>query len=373
MSRRLILNIVGARPNFVKIAPLIRAMKSRPMLTPLLVNTGQHYDDNMSAIFLRQLDIPTPDYDLQVGSGSHAVQTAGIMVRFEQLCLKLRPHAVIVVGDVNSTLACSLVAAKLLIRLGHVEAGLRSRDRSMPEEINRLVTDALGDWLFTPSRDADENLLMEGIPRERIFRVGNIMIDSVVENLKRIEESTILKDLGLCDGHSDGRIVYGVITVHRPSNVDDCEVLTRIIDCLDELQKEVPLVFAAHPRTRKQLEKYNLWRRCREMRQLQVVEPMGYIEFLALCRSATFVLTDSGGLQEETTYLKIPCLTLRPNTERAVTVTVGSNELVTIDRILGCVDEILSGRWKRSAIPELWDGATAGRICDVIVKALDNS
>jgi UDP-N-acetylglucosamine 2-epimerase (non-hydrolysing) len=368
MWEKRILNVVGARPNFMKIAPLMRSMQSKSELKPLLVNTGQHYDYNMSAVFFKELGLPPPDYNLGIGSGSHAVQTAGVMVRFEELCLQLKPDAVLVVGDVNSTLACSLVAAKLNIPVGHVEAGLRSRDRSMPEEINRLVTDMLSIWLFTPSRDADENLSREGVSSEKIFFVGNIMIDTLLYHRPQINQSTAARNLGLMEG--DAVIPYGLVTLHRPSNVDDPTVLRSVLNALEEIQEDFHLIFPVHPRTHQNLEKFGLSERCRRMKRLKIIEPMGYIDFVSLARFARFVLTDSGGLQEETTYLGVPCLTLRDNTERPVTVTIGTNELVKVENVVERVQTIQAGQWKKGSIPPLWDGATAERICEILIKVL---
>jgi UDP-N-acetylglucosamine 2-epimerase (non-hydrolysing) len=365
-----ILNVVGARPNFMKIAPLMERMQATPGLNPLLIHTGQHYDEKMSKIFFEQLEIPRPQVDLGVGSGSHAEQTAAVMVRFEKLCLEEQPDLVLVVGDVNSTAACSLVAAKLCIPVAHVEAGLRSRDRSMPEEINRIVTDALSTFLFTTSRDADENLMNEGVSADKIFFVGNVMIDTLLKHKMKAGESGILRNLGLSNGA--GVAEYAAMTLHRPSNVDDPQTLAGILDALKVVQDKLPIIFPVHPRTRKQIEAFGFGARLKEMPALHLIEPLGYLDFLALVSSARIVLTDSGGLQEETTVLGVPCLTLRPNTERPVTITEGTNILVGTDaqRIVDEAMAIIENRGKRGGIPEYWDGQAAARIVDVLVEKL---
>jgi UDP-N-acetylglucosamine 2-epimerase (non-hydrolysing) len=347
-----ILNVVGARPNFMKIAPIVEEMKKTPELNGILVHTGQHYDDGMSDVFFRDLGIPIPDVYLGVGSGSHAEQTARIMVEFEKVCVRERPDLVLVVGDVNSTIACAIVAAKLLIPVAHVEAGLRSFDRTMPEEINRLVTDALASILFTTSRDADLNLQREGIPVSKIFFVGNVMIDSL---LKHREKATLV-------GVEKPK-QYALVTLHRPSNVDDPTVLGPIIEALTDISKTMPVLFPIHPRTAKRVQDFGL-----SLDGLRTMPPLGYLEFLSLESTATFVLTDSGGLQEETTILGVPCLTLRNNTERPVTITHGTNIIVGNEktRILEGFRRILSGDWKPSGPPEYWDGHAAERIVRVI-------
>src|SRR6266851_4303643 len=308
-----ILHAVGARPNLMKVAPVLSALKQYPKIKQTLIHTGQHYDTNMSDVFFQQLEIPAPDVNLGVGSGSHARQTAEIMMRFEPVVLERKPDLVLVYGDVNSTVAAALVCSKLLIQVGHVEAGLRSRDRTMPEEINRLVTDQLADLLFTPSADGDENLEREGIPSRKIHRVGNVMIDSLVRLLPAAMEKKLN---GLPDR-------YVLVTLHRPANVDDDRTLKGILECLLELNSQLKVVFPVHPRTRQRIAEFGF-----DASQLDLREPLPYIEFLALQRRATVVVTDSGGIQEETTYLKVPCLTLRNNTERPVTVTIGTNILV---------------------------------------------
>jgi len=354
-----ILHVVGARPNFMKAAPVMRALSNQGGIRQTLVHTGQHYDANMSKVFFQQLDIPKPDINLEVGSGSHAWQTAQIMTRFETVVLESEPDLVLVYGDVNSTVATALVCAKLLIPVGHVEAGLRSFDRTMPEEINRLLTDQIADLLFTPSSDGDENLLHEGVSAEKIHLVGNVMIDTLVHLLPKAEKSRILEDLGLQT--SD----YGLVTLHRPSNVDGPKMLASIMSTLAEISRDLSLIFPIHPRTRQRLEniQYPI-----PNTQLRLIDPLGYLDFLALQSHATLVITDSGGIQEETTYLGVPCLTVRENTERPVTVTVGTNTLVgqDMDHLQAEVDRILAGDAKRGETPPLWDGHAAERIANVI-------
>ncbi len=360
-----ILNVVGARPNFMKIAPLMAAYRAYPKLEPILVHTGQHYDERMSDLFFRQLGIPEPDVNLEVGSGSHAVQTAEIMKAFEPVMLEQKPDAVLVVGDVNSTIACGLVAVKLGARLVHVEAGLRSRDRSMPEEINRILTDSISDLLFCTEQGGVDNLLSEGVPAEKIHLVGNVMVDTLLKNRARAEESSILQHLGLEPGG------YAALTLHRPSNVDDPAIFGRILDALEEIQRDMPVLFPIHPRTRRNLELSGLGARVLAMRQLRLVEPMGYLDFLKLMAAARIVLTDSGGIQEETTILQVPCLTLRENTERPVTCQMGTNQLVgtRTDAILTAYRRAMTGRDTMSAqIPPLWDGKAAERIAEKLAS-----
>jgi UDP-N-acetylglucosamine 2-epimerase (non-hydrolysing) len=356
---RKVINVVGARPNFMKVAPIVAAMKQRPAeFLPLLVHTGQHYDAAMSEAFFTDLNLPNPDIHLGVGSGSHAAQTAAVMERFEPVMLKEKPDWVLVVGDVNSTIACALVCVKLGIKVAHVEAGLRSRDRTMPEEINRLLTDQIADLLFTPSSDADENLLAEGIPPERIKFVGNIMVDSLLAHLERARQSTIKSDLGLSEGQ------YAVLTLHRPSNVDNRGTFERILAALETISTSLPIIFPVHPRTRKTLAEFGLQERISAITNLRLIEPLGYLDFLNLYSTARLVLTDSGGIQEETTALGIPCLTLRENTERPITVEMGTNVVVGTDtqRIVSEAKAILAGRMKQAQQPPLWDGHTAERI-----------
>lgn len=359
-----VINVVGARPNFMKVAPIVAAMKARPAkFQPLVVHTGQHYDADMSDSFFRDLQLPQPDTDLGVGSGSHAAQTAAVMERFEPVVLREKPDWVIVVGDVNSTIACALVCVKLGVRVAHVEAGLRSRDRTMPEEINRLLTDQIADLLFTPSRDADENLRAEGIPEERIRFVGNVMIDSLHQNLERARQLSLRTDMGL------GGVDYGVLTLHRPSNVDVPETFARILSALETITEKLPVVFPVHPRTRKTIAALGLSGRVDALKNLRVVDPLGYLDFLALYSEARLVLTDSGGIQEETTALGIPCLTLRENTERPITVEMGTNVVVGTDtqRIINGAAAALNGAaCKAAKQPPLWDGHTAERILDVL-------
>lgn len=360
-----VINVVGARPNFMKVAPIVQAMKRREReFSPLIIHTGQHYDLMMSDAFLRDLDLPQPDFDLQVGSASHAAQTAAVMERFEPVVLRENPDWVLVVGDVNSTLACALVCAKLGVKVGHVEAGLRSRDRSMPEEINRILTDQIGDLLFTPSEDANQNLKAEGIPDERIRLVGNIMIDSLFQYLTRAKESTIRQDLELVDQD------YAVLTLHRPTNVDEPETFSRILDALEEICHSLPIIFPVHPRTKKTISELGLLKRINSNINLRMIEPLGYLDFLGLYSHARLVMTDSGGLQEETTVLGIPCLTLRENTERPITVELGTNTIVGTDRdkITTAAFAALNGSIIGDRrVPPLWDGHTADRILDALL------
>lgn len=351
--------IAAARPNFMKVAPLWRAMASRPGLQPLLIHTGQHYDHNMSDVFFEDLGLPTPHVHLGVGGGSHAQQTAGVMVKFEELCLAEHPDMVVVVGDVNATMATSITAAKLHIPVAHVEAGLRSRDMTMPEEINRLLTDSIADLLFTPSPDGDANLLAEGVAPARIKLVGNIMIDSLVRSVERARTFDTCERLGLAPGG------FGVVTLHRPANVDDPETLARLLSVL--VGMNLPLVFPVHPRTRAVMRQHDLDARCGLTGSLVILaDPLGYYEFMNLVVNAKMVLTDSGGIQEETTWLGIPCLTLRPNTERPITITEGTNELATVDTLATQAATILAGNWKKGRVPDLWDGATAPRVVDAL-------
>lgn len=349
--------IAAARPNFMKVAPLYKALSAETAwCRPRLVHTGQHYDANMSDAFFRDLGLPDPDIHLGVGSGSHAEQTAGVMVAYEKVCLSQRPDWVVVVGDVNSTLACTLAATKLGIPVAHLEAGLRSRDRSMPEEINRLATDALADLLWTPSPDADENLRAEGVPVDKIERVGNIMIDSLEMMRPSIEGRRYFESLRLPAG------AYGVMTLHRPSNVDEPARLAELCAVIAGVASRLPMVFPVHPRTRQRLANFGLWDRLAAVPALHLIDPAGYVDFMSLVFNSRFVLTDSGGVQEETTYLRIPCLTLRESTERPITVTEGTNRLIKMEGVLGQVDAILSGDWIPGRVPDRWDGQTAGRV-----------
>ena len=359
-----VLNVVGARPNFMKVAPIVAAMKRRPaVFQPLVVHTGQHYDAAMSDSFFRDLELPQPDVHLGVGSGSHAVQTAAVMERFEPVVLQEKPDWVLVVGDVNSTIACALVCVKLGVKVAHVEAGLRSRDRTMPEEINRLLTDQIADLLFTPSTDADENLLAEGIPRERIRFVGNVMIDSLQKNLNVARALPTREQLGLTG------IDYALLTLHRPSNVDMSDSFSRILDALEAISARLPIVFPVHPRTKKTIAELGLGERVESMKELRIIEPLGYLDFLNLSSGARLVLTDSGGIQEETTALGIPCLTLRENTERPITVEMGTNVVVCTDtaKIISAATTALNGSAKTALRqPPLWDGHTSERILDAL-------
>jgi UDP-N-acetylglucosamine 2-epimerase (non-hydrolysing) len=352
-----VVHVVGARPNFMKIAPLMEAMRAESRFRQALINTGQHYDESMAGSFFRELNLPVPDRDLGVGSGSHAVQTAKVMIAFEEVCLELKPDLVVVVGDVNSTMAASLVAAKLNIPIAHVEAGLRSRDHTMPEEINRIVTDRLADLLLTPSRDGDENLLAEGVPRERIHFVGNIMIDTLRRHL---EVATFDRIRGRLPVEPKK---YAVLTLHRPSNVDHRDTFAGILAALKQIARDMPIVFPVHPRTRVRLGQFGL---DASLDGLVLTEPLGYIDFLSLTSNARLILTDSGGLQEESTALGIPCLTMRENTERPATISEGTNLLVGTQtaNILAGYREAMTNS-KRPRLPELWDGQTAGRITDV--------
>jgi len=360
-----IILVVGARPNFMKIAPIQKELDERK-IPNILLHTGQHYDDNMSKVFFDDLGMKEPDIYLGIGSGSHATQTAKVMVEFEQVCRQYDPSMVVVVGDVNSTLACSIVCAKENIPCAHVEAGLRSFDRNMPEEINRILTDTVADILLTPSGDGDENLLKEGVAQSRIFRVGNVMIDSLHSNLKIAESSNIQKELQI-DGN------YILITLHRPSNVDDRKVFSRIISSIECIAENIQIVFPMHPRTKKMAMEFQLYERIEKIPGMIITGPVGYLDFVSLMSKSVLVLTDSGGLQEETTALGIPCLTLRENTERPVTLTEGTNQIVGTDKelIVAAAKEVLSGGGKKGKIPELWDGKTAGRIVNVLLEYLN--
>lgn len=355
MPKKAIHLIAAARPNFMKIAPLYHALAATDWCTPQVVHTGQHYDFNMSDVFFRDLGLPAPAFNLGVGSGSHAEQTAGVMVAYEKLCMDNRPDWIIVVGDVNSTAACAMVGTKLWIPVVHLEAGLRSGDRRMPEEINRLVTDAIADVLWTPSADANENLEREGVPSSKIAMIGNIMIDSFELLRDKIEKSRCRADLGLLDKD------YALLTLHRPSNVDHLEKLSSIIEALEVIAGHISLVLVAHPRTMKNLEKFGLKDRLTEIEGLNLMTPLPYIDFMNVLTGSRLAITDSGGLQEETTYLGIPCLTMRDNTERPVTITQGTNKLVTAANLPEQVRKVLGGDWTKGRRPPLWDGNTAER------------
>ena len=347
--------IAAARPNFMKVAPLFHALERTDWAKPVLVHTGQHYDRNMSDAILEDLRLPAPDFHLGVGSGTHAEQTGNVMIAYERVCAQHRPDWIVVVGDVNSTAACALVGAKLWIPVVHLEAGLRSRDRRMPEEINRLVTDAISDVLWTPSTDADENLAAEGVSADKIECIGNIMIDSFEMLRDNIEQASTRSELGL------DKSGYALVTLHRPSNVDQRETLQPIVDALVEAAANLPVVFVAHPRTLKGLDKFGLRSTMSGAPNVHVLEPLPYVEFMNLVTGARVVITDSGGLQEETTYLGIPCLTLRENTERPITITLGTNKLATADSLSGDLHAILDGRSDKGKRPPLWDGRTAER------------
>jgi len=363
-----IINVVGARPNFMKMAPIIEAMSRYPAhFRHLLVHTGQHYDESMSHAFFGDLGMPKPDIDLEVGSGSHAEQTARIMVAFEKVCLEHRPDLVIVVGDVNSTMACSITAKKLGIEVAHVEAGLRSRDMSMPEEINRLCTDILCDYLFTTDTLADANLRAEGVSEEKIHFVGNVMIDTLLKHRVLAERLGLIDTLGLVPG------TYATLTLHRPSNVDDRDTLAGILEALSEVTQDLPIVFPIHPRTRQRIEEFGLGHHLSCADRVQGVwatEPMGYLEFLHLNINARMVLTDSGGLQEETTVLGVPCITLRHNTERPITCIQGTNRLAgnRKEAIIEAAREVLAAEMPAARIPERWDGQAAERIVQVLLE-----
>jgi len=350
-----VLHVVGARPNFMKAAPVLSALARRG-LRQTLVHTGQHYDANMSDVFFQQLELPAPDLNLEVGSGSHALQTAQVMMRFEDVVLSRRPDLVLVYGDVNSTIAATLVCAKLMVPVGHVEAGLRSFDRTMPEEINRLLTDQIADLLFTPSADGDENLLREGVAPGKIHLVGNVMIDTLVRFLPKATQQS---------GNAPSE-PFALVTLHRPSNVDEGGMLKRIVDTLVTISRDVAVLFPVHPRTRQRISAFGV--RIPDDGRMQLLEPMPYLQFLGVQRRATAVITDSGGIQEETTYLGVPCLTVRENTERPVTTTVGTNILVGEDmqRLESEVKRILAGKGKQGQVPPLWDGHAAERIADVV-------
>jgi len=352
--------IAAARPNFMKIAPLWRALdQGSDMLQPVLIHTGQHYDKNMSDVFFEDLGLPVPDVHLGVGGGSHARQTAGVMLKFEDLCLKEKPDLVLVVGDVNATMATTVVATKLHIPVAHVEAGLRSRDMTMPEEINRLLTDSVADLLMTPSVDGSENLRAEGVDEKRIHLVGNIMIDTLVHSIEKARDINAYGSYDVEPGE------YGVVTLHRPANVDDPESLARILNVLAKV--DLPLLFPVHPRTRAVMQSHDLFEKCNlGASKLKLIDPLGYYDFMNLVIHCKLMLTDSGGLQEETTFLNIPCLTLRPNTERPITITQGTNELVTVESMAGKVEDVLAGKWKKGTVPELWDGNTAPRIVKIL-------
>ena len=365
-KKLLITNIAGARPNFIKIAPIISEMKKHSAIRSSLIHTGQHHDFVLSELFFRELSIKEPNVYLGVGSSSHAVQTGKIMMGLEKVFLKSKPHLVLVVGDVNSTLAASLTCAKMEIPVAHVEAGLRSRDPLMPEETNRVVTDRLSEYLFTTSEDANVNLEKEGIEKRKIFFTGNVMIDTLMKLKPKAEKlNAQLASYGIKKGG------YTLLTLHRPSNVDDKVTLLRIIKALNKIAKHLPVVFPIHPRTQKRIEQFNL-KRYFETSKIILTKPLGYLENLNLMLNSKFVLTDSGGIQEETTVLKIPCLTLRENTERPVTATVGSNTVVgtNTEKILNEFDKIMSNKYKKGSVPKYWDGKASARIVKILESKL---
>jgi len=360
MSKKTIHLIAGARPNFMKIAPLFHALDSEEWAKPIIVHTGQHYDYNMSDAFFEDLGLPEPGYHLGVGSGGHGEQTGTVMIQYEKVCTDYRPDWVVVVGDVNSTIAAALVATKLGIPVSHLEAGLRSNDRTMPEEINRLATDAIADKLWTPSHDADTNLINEGVQKERIACIGNIMIDSFVMMKNKIDASNERENLGV------DKKKYAVVTLHRPSNVDDEKTLSELVNIFVDVSNDIYLLFFCHPRTVKNLKKYQLLKKLKECKNIQLEEPMPYVKFMNVVSAAVMVITDSGGLQEETTFMHIPCLTLRPNTERPITMTEGTNELVTQENLSEQVAKALEGNWKKGKNIELWDGKAALRAVECL-------
>lgn len=357
--------VCGARPNFMKISPIVDALKRVDGAQTMLVHTGQHYDERMSRLFFEDLNIPRPDLNLAVGSGSQAVQTAETMKRFEPVCIEHQPDWVIVVGDVNSTLACALVSVKLGLRVAHVEAGLRSFDRSMPEEINRLLTDAISDMLFVTERSGLENLEREGVAPSRVHFVGNVMIDTLLRSRERAAESQILEQLSLCEKN------YAVVTLHRPSNVDHRENFCSILDALEQIAGDMPVVFPIHPRSRRNLEDMGLAERVARSTGIRLLEPLGYLDFLRLTAGAAVVLTDSGGIQEETTILSVPCLTLRDNTERPVTISQGTNRLTgnSTQRIMTAYREVRADPPVSESMPDLWDGHAAERIVGILTGA----
>jgi UDP-N-acetylglucosamine 2-epimerase (non-hydrolysing) len=361
-----IISVVGARPNFMKIAPIHRAFKKySDSIQHLICHTGQHYDEKMSKVFFEDLELPKPDFYLGVGSGSHAEQTANVMIKFEEILLNEKPDMIIVVGDVNSTIACSLTAAKLHIKIVHVEAGLRSGDREMPEEINRVLTDAISDLLFVTEKSGIENLKKEGISNGKVFFIGNVMIDSLVYFKPKVNDSKILQSFELSPKN------YVLVTLHRPSNVDSKEQLIKLIDVLNTLAEKRKVLFPIHPRTMKNLTDFNLVEKLNK--NLILSEPIGYLDFLTLTSNAELIVTDSGGIQEESTYLGIQCITLRTSTERPITVEIGTNQLLgnDLEKAKNAALEVLNGKFKHGKIPDLWDGKAAQRIVDIITQKLN--
>ncbi len=357
--------IAAARPNFMKVAPLYHALSGESWCTPHIVHTGQHYDANMSDAFFRDLRLPEPAHHLEVGSGTHAEQTGRTMIAYEAVCMREKPDAIVVVGDVNATAACAMVGAKLWVPVVHLEAGLRSRDRLMPEEINRLVTDAISDLLWTPSPDADANLRAEGVPAAKIDCIGNIMIDSFEMLRERIDAADTRQRLGL------GKEPYAVVTLHRPSNVDQREKLTELVEALLQVTAQMQVVFAIHPRTRKRLEDFDLLKSITGNPRIRATEPLSYIEFMNVVTGCSIAITDSGGVQEETTYLGIPCATLRENTERPITISEGTNRLLKPGDLVGAAREALDGTWPKGRKPQKWDGRAAQRATASLKKHLE--
>ncbi len=359
-----ILGVVGARPNFIKISPLAEEIKKHSQVELILVHTGQHYNVEMSKLFFKELNIPDPDYNLEIGSGSHAFQTGKAMVKLEKILLKEKPDLVLVVGDANACLIGALTASKIHIPVVHVEAGLRSFDMSMPEEINRRLTDHISDYLFTTEKSGNMNLLNEGISKDKIYFVGNIMIDTLKKSKSKINNLNFLKTLNL------EKKKYAVLTLHRSENVDNKEIFKEILSALEKIQKKTKIIWPIHPRTRKQIEKFRLSRQVKNMKNLFLINPLGYLEMLSLNNHSIFVLTDSGGIQEETTFLKIPCLTIRKNTERPVTVKDGTNKIIGLKSkdIINETNKILSGRFKKGKVPQLWDGRTSERILKILLS-----
>jgi UDP-N-acetylglucosamine 2-epimerase (non-hydrolysing) len=363
-----VISVVGARPNFMKVAPIYREfLKFKNEVTHIIVHTGQHYDEKMSKVFFDDLELPKPDIYLGVGSSSHSVQTAKIMVEFEKIILEEKPDLVLVVGDVNSTMACSIVASKMLIPLVHVEAGLRSFDNTMPEEINRKVTDVLADLLFITEKSGIENLKNEGINSDKVHFVGNVMIDSLVQYREKSKKSLLLSELGLKENQ------YILVTLHRPSNVDQKENLEKILTIFEGFTSNLPIIFPIHPRTQKNISTLGLGDRFSNLQNVKIVDPVGYLDFINIMANAKLILTDSGGIQEETSYLGIPCITMRDNTERPITVEVGSNYLIglNVQEVIKTGNEILSGIMKSHRIPDLWDGKAAERIVKILINYLN--
>jgi UDP-N-acetylglucosamine 2-epimerase (non-hydrolysing) len=359
-----VINIVGARPNFMKIAPLMDAWRAYPHVQPLLVHTGQHHDHNMSARFFEELQIPFPDLNLEVHGGSHVSQHARVMTAFEQVCLDEKPDLVLVVGDVNSTFSCALVASKLGIRVAHVEAGLRSYDRTMPEEINRIMTDNISDYLFVSEESGLVNLAREGLDHEGVFFTGNVMIDSLYRNKERSAQSTILNDLKV------EAKTYAALTMHRPANVDDPQVLSGLLDVVERVSAELPIVFPAHPRTINRLKEFGLEDRLNSLEAVKVIPPLGYLDFIHLVGQSRIILTDSGGIQEEATVLNVPCVTLRESTERPATCLVGTNRLAGIkpERVWREYRAAMETDLSSYGIPSKWDGKAAKRITKILAN-----